>query len=76
LIAIVASPAFAKDDATTHGAPSFESVNPWPKITTGQPPAGAAPAGTKSVNCTWLVAWTAGTPVAVPYAGITFAAVS
>src|SRR5262249_61534140 len=50
LIAIVAMPACASDDATAHAAPFIESVNPWPKIATGQPPAGFAPDGTKSVK--------------------------
>ena len=43
-------PACASDEATAHGAPFIESVKPWPKTATGQPPAGAAPDGTKSVN--------------------------
>src|SRR5581483_12134988 len=53
LIAIVAIPAFASDDATTHGAPFFESPNPCPKIATGQPPCGGGPAGSNSVNWRW-----------------------
>jgi hypothetical protein len=76
LIATVANPARANDPATAMGAPFFVSPNPWPKITTGQPPAGAVPPGSKRVNWTWLTPCTAGTPVAVPTAGITFAAVS
>jgi len=52
LIAIDAMPACASVDATSHGAPFFESVNPCPKIAVGQPPAGAAPDGTNSVN--WI----------------------
>src|SRR6266853_1238545 len=40
LIAIVAIPRDASTDATTHGAPYMLSVNPCPKIATGQPPAG------------------------------------
>jgi hypothetical protein len=71
LIAIVARPACASDDATTHGAPSFESVKPWPKITVGQPPAGGVPAGSNSVKPRWFTDCTAGTPVLVPTAGIT-----
>ena len=43
-----------------HGAPFLLSVNPWPKIATGQPPAGAVPAGTNSVNCTLFTDCTAG----------------
>ncbi len=76
LIAIVASPACASEDATAHGAPFFESVKPCPKIATGQPPAGAVPAGSKSVNWISFVDWTAGSPLRVPTAGITPSAVS
>src|SRR6476469_2294450 len=76
LIAIVARPAWARDEATTQGAPFLESVNPCPKMTVGQPPAGAAPDGTKSVNWIWFLPCGTGVPVAVPYGGITFAAVS
>ena len=43
LIAIVAIPARASEDATAHGAPFLESVKPWPKIATGQPAAGVGP---------------------------------
>src|SRR5919204_5803881 len=75
-MAIVAMPARPSDEATIQGAPFFESVNPCPKIATGQPPAGLRPPGTKSVNCTSFVVCGTGVPVAVPYGGITFAAVS
>src|SRR5919201_1759514 len=74
LIAIVAIPARPSDEATAQGAPFFESVKPWPKIATGQPPAGLTPPGTKSVNWSWFVPCGTGVPVAVPYGGITFSA--
>jgi hypothetical protein len=70
LIAIVAMPACASEAATTHGAPFIESVNPWPKTATGQPPAGVGPDGTKSVNSRSLTPCRAGTPVSVPTGGI------
>jgi hypothetical protein len=76
LIAIEARPRLASDDATAHGAPPRLSVNPWPKIATGQPPAGFAPAGTKSVNPSVFIACTTGVPVAVPYAGMNLPGVS
>ena len=43
LIAIVAMPLCAIVEATVIGKPCFESVKPWPKIATGQPPAGSGP---------------------------------
>ncbi len=52
------------------------SPNPCPKIATGQPPAGAVPAGRNRLKWIRFVPCTAGTPVRVPVAGITFAAVS
>ena len=76
LIAIDAIPMWPSDDATAHGAPFFESVNPCPKIATGHPPSGLTPPGTKSVNWGWFHDCTAGTPVFVPTAGITSSGVS
>ena len=73
LIATVAIPACASEDATTQGAPSLLSVNPWPKIAVGQPPAGLAPAGRNSVTCIRFVDCGTGVPVLVPTAGITSA---
>ena len=69
LIAIVAMWARASDAATAHGAPFIESVKPWPKIATGQPPAGAVPDGTNSVKTRFSTRCTAGTPVRVPTGG-------
>ena len=51
-MAIVATPACASEEATSHGAPFLLSPNPWPKIAVGQPPAGVGPAGRKSAN--WM----------------------
>jgi hypothetical protein len=38
-------PRRASDDATMNGLEFLLSPKPWPKIATGQPPAGFAPAG-------------------------------
>ena len=62
--------------ATAGGAPFFQSVKPWPKIATGQPPDGGVPAGRKTENCTWFVPCATGLPVLVPTGGITFPGVS
>jgi hypothetical protein len=75
LIAIVAIPARASEDATAHGAPFLESVKPCPKVATGQPAAGVVPAGMNSVNWIWFVACGVGFPVLVPTGGMTLAAV-
>ena len=75
LIAIVAIPACASEDATAHGAPFLESVKPWPKIATGQPVAGFAPAGMNSVNWMGFVLSGFGFPVLVPTGGMTLVAV-
>src|SRR5712691_8529657 len=75
-MAIVARPACASEDATSHGAPFLLSPNPWPKIAVGQPPAGGTPAGRKSVNWISLVDCGTGVPSFVPVAGITSAAFS
>src|SRR5579859_1302013 len=45
LIAIVAIPLWASVEATANGAPCLLSVNPWPKIATGQPLVGRGPDG-------------------------------
>jgi hypothetical protein len=45
-------------------------------MATGHPPTGAVPAGKKRLKYRRFVPWTAGTPVRVPSAGITFEAVS
>ena len=45
LIAMVAMPCDASEDATAIGAPCLLSVKPWPKIATGHPPRGGVPAG-------------------------------
>ena len=50
LMAIVAIPCAARVEATTTSAPCLLSVKPWPKIATGQPAAGALPAGTKRLK--------------------------
>ncbi len=76
LIAIEAMPFSASLPATACGAPFFQSVNPCPKIATGHPPAGRAPAGRKSENWMLFVPCGTGVPVAVPTAGMIFAAVS
>ena len=53
-------------EATVHGTPYMLSVKPWPKIATGQPPAGLVPEGVKSVRPIVFVESGAGVPVAVP----------
>src|SRR6185436_3627653 len=58
------------------GAPCLLSVKPWPKIATGQPPAGGVPDGTNRLKYSVFVDCTAGTPVRVPTAGMTLPAVS
>ena len=50
LMAIVAMPWNAIVEATASGAPCLLSVKPWPKIATGQPPAGGVPDGTKRLK--------------------------
>src|SRR5947209_14601578 len=45
LIAMLAMPLCASVDATANGAPCLLSVNPWPKIATGQPLVGRGPEG-------------------------------
>ena len=50
-IAIVAMPRAAFRSAARNTS-SFERPKPWPKIATGQPPAGGAPAGTISAKPT------------------------
>jgi hypothetical protein len=76
LIAIVAMPAAAMDDATTRGLLFLLSPKPWPKMATGQPPAGAVPFGRKRLKCTRFVPWGAGAPVLEPTAGMTSSGVS
>src|SRR6185437_6545592 len=44
-MAIVAIPLCANGEATAKGAPCLLSVNPWPKIATGQPFVGRGPEG-------------------------------
>jgi hypothetical protein len=76
LIDAVAMPCDASTEATTHGAPYMLSPKPCPKIATGQPPAGFAPAGTKSCSSRLLLPCGCGWPVSVPVAGMYLAAVS
>ena len=54
LIAIVAMPLRASVPATTSGAPSFESVKPWPKIASASRPRAAVPAGSHRLNSSWF----------------------
>src|SRR5262249_28994649 len=72
LMAIVAMPRLANIAATASGAPCLLSVNPCPKIATGQPPAGVGPAGMIKLNSRVLVPWATGTPVRVPIGGVKF----
>ena len=75
-MAMVAMPCAAKLAATVHGAPYMLSPKPWPKMATGQPPAGLVPLGTKTSTIKSLLPCGTGVPVSVPVAGMYFAAVS
>jgi hypothetical protein len=56
--------------------PCLLPPRPWPKIATGQPPAGLGPDGRYRLKYTSLTPWTAGVPVRVPTGGMNFSAVS
>ena len=60
----------------SNGAPFMLSPKPWPKMATGQPPAGLAPAGRNSVKKTLFVPCAAGVPERVPVGGMNSPGVS
>src|SRR6185312_2436848 len=55
--AMLAIPLCASVDATAKGAPCLLSVNPWPKIATGQPLVGRGPEGIKRLKKMSSVPW-------------------
>src|ERR1700724_200068 len=54
---MLAMPLWASVEATAKGAPCLLSVNPWPKIATGQPLVGRGPEGMKRLKKISSVPW-------------------